>query len=107
VASDIAIVPILRGGGTRVKIMDYLNVGLPIVTTKKGIEGIEAENGKHAIIVDDVNEEFIKALEFLIENDSERRRLSRNARKLAEERYDWTKIGEKLNKLYKHLAEGD
>jgi glycosyltransferase involved in cell wall biosynthesis len=106
-ASDMAIVPILRGGGTRVKIMDYLNVGLPIVTTKKGIEGIEAENGKHAIIVDDVNEEFIKALEFLIENDSERRKLGRNARKLAEEGYDWTKIGEKLNKLYKHLAEGD
>ncbi|NHW88881.1 MAG: glycosyltransferase family 4 protein [Archaeoglobales archaeon] len=59
VASDIAIVPILSGSGTRVKIMDYLNVGLPIVTTKKGIEGIEAENGKHAIIVDDVRYVYV------------------------------------------------
>ena len=103
VASDIAIVPILRGGGTRVKIMDYMSAGLPIVTTKKGIEGIEAENYKHAIIVETVDEELLRALELLIENDSERKRLGRNARKLAEEKYDWDKIGDELNKLYKSL----
>ena len=61
-SSDIGIVPILHGGGTKLKIFDYMGVGLPIVTTKKGIEGIEAKNGQHAIIVDDVNEEFINAI---------------------------------------------
>jgi glycosyltransferase involved in cell wall biosynthesis len=100
---DIAIVPILRGGGTRVKILDYMGSSLPIVTTKKGIEGIEAENGEHAMIVDNVDEKFISAIEYLIENEDERRRLGRNARKLAEEKYDWEKIGEKLNGLYSNL----
>jgi glycosyltransferase involved in cell wall biosynthesis len=104
VASDIAIVPILRGTGTKVKIMDYMGAGLPIVTTKKGIEGIEVENGKHAIVVDNVNAEFIKAIEFLIENKSEREKLGRNARKLAEEKYDWNKIGEELDMLYRNLV---
>ncbi|MHA1832388.1 MAG: glycosyltransferase family 4 protein [Candidatus Baldrarchaeia archaeon] len=105
VASDIAIVPILRGTGTKVKIMDYMGAGLPIVTTKKGIEGIECENGKHAIVVDDVNAEFIKAIESLIENRSKREELGRNARKLAEEKYDWNKIGEKLDMLYRTLVD--
>jgi len=105
-ASDIAIVPILRGGGTRLKIMDYMAVGLPIVTTKKGIEGIEAESGKHVIIVDDVNEEFIKAIKYLIDNEQERKRIGANARRLAEEEYDWgSKIGEKLDGLYRKLIE--
>jgi len=102
-ASHIAIVPIVKGGGTRLKIMDYMAVGLPIVTTRKGIEGIEAENGMHAIIVDDVDIEFVRALEFLIENERERERLGKNARRLFEEKYDWDRIGERLRELYRGL----
>lgn len=103
-AADLAIVPILKGGGTRIKILDYMCMGLPIVTTKKGIEGIEAKNGEDAIIVDNVDEKFINAIKYLIENKDECERLGRNARKLAEERYDWEKIGEKLNALYERLV---
>ena len=102
-AADIAIVPILSGGGTRLKILDYMGVGLPIVTTKKGTEGINAKNGKHAIIVDDVNEKFTNAIKYLIENEEERKRIGANARKLAEEEYDWNKIGEKLDELYRKI----
>lgn len=99
-ASDIAIVPLSHGGGTKLKILDYMGVGLPIVTTKKGIEGINAKNGEHAIIVDDVNEAFINAIKYLIDNKQERKRIGANARRLAEEEYDWNKIGDKLDKLY-------
>ncbi len=105
--ADIAIAPLLHGGGTKLKILDYMGARLPIVTTKKGMEGIEAENCEHAIIVDNVDEEFINAIEYLIENKHERERLGRNARKLAEEKYDWEKIGEKLNGLYSNLMEED
>lgn len=103
-ASDIAIVPILNGGGTRLKILDYMAVGLPIVTTKKGIEGIDAEDGENAIIVDTPDEHFINSIKYLINNVSERKKLGNNARKLAIEKYDWTVIGEKLNKLYNKLV---
>lgn len=103
-AADIAICPILRGGGTRTKILDYMSVGVPIVTTIKGIEGIDAKNGRDAIIVDNVDERFIDAIEYLIENEDERKRLGKNARKLAEKNYDWNKIGKKLNTLYRRLA---
>lgn len=102
-ASHIAIVPLLKGGGTKMKILDYLSDGLPIVTTKKGIEGIEAEDGKHAIIVNAVDKEFVKAIEYLIENEDERKRLGRNARILAEKKYDWDNTGKLLNRLYSDL----
>lgn len=102
-ASDIAAVPLIHGGGTKLKIFDYMSVGLPIVTTKKGIEGINAKNSEHAIIVDDVNEGFINAIIHLVNNKEERKRIGANARKLAEEEYDWDKIGEKLDKLYREI----
>ncbi|WP_144368021.1 glycosyltransferase [Palaeococcus pacificus] len=88
---DIAVVPLVSGEGVKLKVLDYMAVGLPIVTTKKGAEGLELVSGKHAIIVDDVNEEFIKAIEYLIENPKIRRKLGYNARKIAEKKYEWKK----------------
>ena len=102
--SDIAIVPIMGGSGTRIKILDYMGVGLPIVSTKKGIEGINAENMIDAIIVDNINEEFINSIAYLLNNLEERKRLGRNAMKLVQEEYEWNKIGEKLDQLYRKLS---
>ena len=66
---DIAIVPLKRGEGTKLKIFDYIILGLPVVTTKKGLEGIEfLTEGKHVFVTKDVDDEFIKALSELIEN---------------------------------------
>ena len=103
--ADIAIVPLLHGGGTKLKIFDYMGVAMPIVTTKKGIEGINIKNDEEAIIVDDVNEKFVDAIKYLIDNKQERERIGANARRLAEEGYDWDKIGEKLDKLYREILE--
>lgn len=101
---DISIVPLTHGAGTKLKIFDYMSAGLPIISTKKGMEGIEAKNDEHAIIVDDVNNAFIKAIKYLVNNKRERKRIGANARRLAEEEYDWDKIGEKLNALYKRIV---
>lgn len=79
---DIAVVPLISGEGVKLKMLDYMAAGLPIVTTKKGAEGLELANGKHAIIVDDINEEFIRAIEYLIENPKMRRKLGYNVGKI-------------------------
>lgn len=101
-SSDIAIVPLQSGSGTRLKILDYFAVGLPVVTTRKGIEGIAAINRTHALIVDDA-EEFIEALLHLIDHQEERKRLGANALELVERQYDWDVIGQRLNRLYTYL----
>jgi polysaccharide biosynthesis protein PslH len=101
---DIAIVPIFRGGGTRLKFLDYMAAGLPIVTTQKGVEGINVTNGEQAIIVDSVGDEFIRAITFLIDNVEERKKIGANARLLAEQQYNWDQIGDSLHILYKKLV---
>ena len=102
---DMAIVPVVRGGGTRLKIMDYLIMGLPIVSTKKGIEGINVVEGVNAYITDSVNEKFIEKVRLLMEDDNKQQIMGRNNRKLALEEYDYNKIGLKLNSFYKELVE--
>lgn len=101
---NIAIVPLTKGAGTKLKVLDYLSAGLPIVTTKKGIEGIKSKNYEDSIIVDNVDEGFIDAIKYLIEDEQERKRIGENARKLAEEEYYWEKIGEKLDKLFQKIS---
>jgi glycosyltransferase involved in cell wall biosynthesis len=96
---DIAVVPLIHGAGTKLKVLDYLSKGLPIVTTAKGAEGLEMTNLVNAIILPDVNEDFIRAIEFLVEKKDERIRLGDFARKLAEERYDWRIIGSTLERV--------
>ncbi|KPU63880.1 hypothetical protein EP1X_01420 [Thermococcus sp. EP1] len=99
-SGDIAIVPILKGGGSRTKIFEYISVGLPIVSTKKGAEGIELVNGKHAILTKEVNEEFINSIERLIQNPKLRKKIGFNAKILAEKRYDIKNLQEEISKHY-------
>lgn len=103
--ADIAIAPLTMGGGTKLKILDYMSAGLPTVTTKKGINVIDAKNGEHALIVEDVDEKFIGAIEYLINNVDERKKIGSIARNKAYEQYNWDKIGAKLIKLYWELLE--
>ncbi|MEX2365921.1 MAG: glycosyltransferase [Pseudohongiellaceae bacterium] len=52
-AADLALVPLQKGGGTRMKILDYFAAGVPVIATSKGIEGIPVEHGRQALILDD------------------------------------------------------
>jgi polysaccharide biosynthesis protein PslH len=99
---DIAIAPLKKGGGTRLKILEYFTAALPVVTTRKGIEGIDAINQEHALIVG-TTEEFVEALTFLVDHKQERERIGANAFKLVRSKYNWDDIGKSLNELYGQL----
>jgi len=97
--SDIAIVPLLEGEGVKTKIFDYMAVGLPIISTKKGMQAIEAENGKHALICDAVDREFINAILDLA-NDSEKREvLRKNALELAKVKYSQESMQARMDEM--------
>jgi len=53
-AADIVVAPIRGGGGTRIKILEAFAHGVPVVSTSKGAEGLDVENGVHLFIEDDV-----------------------------------------------------
>jgi glycosyltransferase involved in cell wall biosynthesis len=103
-ATDIALAPLRSGGGTKLKIFDYMNAALPTITTPKGIEGIHATDKEHVIIVD-TTDQIIEAIRDLVKNESERRRIGLNAHRLVEREYNWERIGPRLDQLYREIKD--
>lgn len=91
-AADLFVAPLRVGGGTRLKILEAFAAGLPVVATSKAVEGLEVENGVHALLVDDAAG-LARAILALLDDENGRERLALAARGLVEERYDWRRIG--------------
>jgi glycosyltransferase involved in cell wall biosynthesis len=49
------IVPLLTGGGTRIKILEMMAAGRPVISTTVGAEGLGMEHGKHLLLADDAS----------------------------------------------------
>jgi glycosyltransferase involved in cell wall biosynthesis len=91
----VCVVPIRQGGGTRLKILEAMALGTPVVATSKGAEGIDAVDGEHILLADD-EETFADHAVRLMSEPTLRQRLVTNARNLVEERYDWKQIGDRF-----------
>jgi len=80
-------VPLLSGGGVRVKILEAMAMGLPVVSTTVGCEGLEVQDGVHLLIADTPND-FARACAAVLQDKELARKLAQNARQLILERYD-------------------
>lgn len=94
----IAIVPLLTGSGTRLKILEAMSLGLPVVSTSKGAEGIHYTD-KQNIIIADGPDSFSESVINLLKNQGQRKTIAKEARKLVEKEYDWNLIGQTLKKF--------
>jgi glycosyltransferase involved in cell wall biosynthesis len=103
--ASVVLVPILSGGGTRLKVLDGLASGRPIVSTALGAEGIAIDDGTDAVIADDA-EAFARAAIGLLAEPERAARIGAAGRQLAEERYDWRTIGDRLEALLAELVRG-
>ena len=90
--ATLSIVPLLSGSGTRLKILEAMSFGLPVISTSKGAEGIEYKNGKDIIIADKENE-FAEEIIRLLKNKEKRISIQDAARVLVTQKYDWNIIG--------------
>ena len=97
--TGVMVVPLLAGGGMRVKILEALAEGLPIVTTTIGCEGIAVENGRH-LLVADTPQEFARATLRLLEDRAFASTLARNGRELIEKGYDYRTAYRPVNMVY-------
>jgi glycosyltransferase involved in cell wall biosynthesis len=88
----IFVVPLRYGGGTRLKILEALARGIPVVSTTPGCEGLELEDG-HEIVVRDDPDGFAAALDEMFVDDELCLRLARAGRLAVGQRYDWQAIG--------------
>lgn len=96
---DIFIAPMRVASGTNIKVLEAMAAGLPVVTTSVGIEGIEATTKE--VIVQDNPQKFADEVIKLLKDKARSQQLGKAGRELVEKRYDWEKIGEKLNRVYR------
>lgn len=101
--SKVCIVPLRLGGGTRLKILEAMALGTPVVSTSKGAEGLCVTHGKNILIADSP-ETFTNAVCQLFKNNALREKIIRNAHKLVTEKYDWKICIQPLNDLIVRLT---
>jgi len=89
------VVPIKTGSGTRIKILEAMALGTPVVSTSKGAEGLMVSPGEDILIADNPDDFAHQTLK-LLNNQEIRGDLTKNARSLVEAKYDWDKIGKKF-----------
>jgi polysaccharide biosynthesis protein PslH len=87
----ISLAPIHSGGGTRLKILEAMALGTPVVSTTKGAEGLDVISGKHVLIADTA-EDFANACLELLSNQNLRTELAQNAYQLTRQKYDWQAV---------------
>ena len=105
VAKDcgVFIVPLRSGSGVRVKILNALAMGLPVVSTPVGAEGLDVRSGEHLLIADGAAE-FAEAVVRVLRDPELADRLGRMGRELVCEKYSWNRVGERLLGLYDDLS---
>jgi polysaccharide biosynthesis protein PslH len=100
--TSVAIAPLLSGSGTRLKILEAMSLGNPIVSTWIGAEGISCIPNKNIFLTDDPDQ-FAKHIDALIGNEVLFNSIRREALKLVKDSYDWKVIGTKLNEAFNKI----
>jgi len=88
VGAKVMICPIRLGAGMKNKILEAFAMGIPVVSTTEGAEGIDFENGKEGFITDNINE-MTEHIERIVTNDKLRAVIKKNARMKVMSKYAW------------------
>jgi glycosyltransferase involved in cell wall biosynthesis len=96
----LMVVPLRAGGGMRVKILNALAQGLPVVSTKLGAEGIDVADGEN-ILIADTPADFAAAVLHLLEDPVQAARLGAAGRRLIEQTYDYRVACRPLEEIYR------
>jgi polysaccharide biosynthesis protein PslH len=95
----VFIVPLLSGGGMRVKIVDAWRWGVPVVSTTIGAEGIQCRPGENLLIADQA-EDFAQAVVRVLLDPVRSQHLRVNGRRWVEEHYEWRSVYTAWNSIY-------
>lgn len=102
--AHVLVAPVFSGKGTRYKVLEALATKTPVVGTELAVEGLNIEPGKQALI-GDTAKEIAKHTIAVLENPELRRRLGENGERFVFREYNWEHISQKLNDIYREVAE--
>lgn len=100
--SQVALVPLRSGGGTRLKILEAMALGRPVVSTTVGAEGLDVTDGENILIADDPDE-FIEKTYQIMTDEALRKRIVANGRQLVENSYSWDALAAQLLQIYSEM----
>lgn len=96
-ACDICLAPIFKGAGVKLKILEYMACGKPVVSTSKGMEGIFMAKDTENIIIADDEGTFLERVVYLLKNPQKAKEIGEKARILIETNYSWQRTMEYFN----------
>jgi glycosyltransferase involved in cell wall biosynthesis len=99
------VVPLRSGSGMRVKILNAMAMGLPVVSTTVGAEGIDVTDGENIVLADGADA-FADATVRVLSDAALADRLGEGGRRLMADRYSWDRVGEQLLSIYGGLVTG-
>lgn len=100
--SRMLAVPLRMGGGTRLKILEAMAHGLPVVTSSIGCAGIDVEHERDIVVADDPAD-FARWIDRLLEDDELAASIGSQGRATVQREHDWTAIGDALEAALRSL----
>jgi len=100
---SVMIAPLFAGGGMRIKVLEAMALGKPIVATTLGAGGLDVENGRDILIADDATA-FANAVALLLRDPQMAARIGNAARETVRSRYDNDVLARGLLKFYESLS---
>jgi glycosyltransferase involved in cell wall biosynthesis len=102
--AQVVLAPVRIGGGMRMKVLEALALGKPVVTTPKGVDGFELGEGELPVAVAETTAGFAHAVAELLADGERRRSLGVRARQLATEHYSAAAYARRLEQTYRELV---
>ncbi len=102
--SWLLAVPLRLGGGTRLKIVEAMASGLPVVSTTVGAQGINATDGDQLLLAD-ASEHFVQQTIRLLHDAALRQRVAAQGRALVPAEYSWQAQGQRFGEFF-HKIQG-
>lgn len=97
--ATIMVAPIRGSGGTRLKILEAMAAGLPIVSTSIGVAGLGVTPGKH-VLISDTDEGLAQEAVKLLKDQKLRKRIGVEGYKFVKNHFDWQKVVKKHSAIY-------
>jgi glycosyltransferase involved in cell wall biosynthesis len=100
---QISLIPLLVGGGTRLKVLEAFASGCAVISTRKGCEGLAVTEGKHVLFAE-TPEEFVAMTKLLLRDPGLRKRMIRESHDLVAAQYSFAAARRRIEQAIRDLA---
>ena len=104
--SAVFMAPLRFGGGSKLKVLEAMAAGLPVVSTREGLSGLPVIDGRH-VLVADAPGAMAQALRQVLDHPDAARSMGNAARALVQAEFDWSAVAAQLEGVYASVLTGE